>query len=184
MNILYPGSFNPITKAHIMIARTASEYLNDKVVFIPATDTYKKESLLTPFTVRYDLIRKTIAGDERLAVSDIEYQLSKKLQRQPKTVETIEYFPGTYLLVGADNFIHMDKWYRADTLFNKIKVVVYPRKGYEVKDHKYIDKVIVLDSDKIDISSSAIRSDPTKAGDLLDPKTYELIEQRYKKYFQ
>ena len=37
--LLFPGSFNPITNAHIKIAEIAQEKINaEKVLFIPAHD--------------------------------------------------------------------------------------------------------------------------------------------------
>ncbi len=184
MSILYPGSFNPITKAHIDIAKRVADHFDDEVIFIPATNAYRKDSLLTPFCVRYDLIKETIEGIKRLKVSDIEYRLLDILGHQPKTVETLDYNKANYLLVGADNFKYMDKWYKADELFAKIKVVVYPRRGYDIRDSKYYDQAIILKEDLFDISSTDIRANLEDTKTSLHPKTYDLIMTKYKRYFQ
>ena len=47
--LLIPGSFNPITNAHVDIALTAKKAVNaDAILFIPAHDTYvaKKKTLI------------------------------------------------------------------------------------------------------------------------------------------
>ena len=47
--LLIPGSFNPITNAHVDMALTAKKAVNaDAILFIPAHDTYvaKKKTLI------------------------------------------------------------------------------------------------------------------------------------------
>ena len=58
--LLIPGSFNPITNAHIERAKTAKEKINaSEVYFIPAHDTYvAKKKTLIPGKSRCRLIEE------------------------------------------------------------------------------------------------------------------------------
>ena len=99
-------------------------------------------------------------------------------------LKRLDYNKANYLLVGADNFKYMDKWYKADELIAKIKVVVYPRRGYDIRDSKYYDQAIILKEDLFDISSTDIRANLEDTKTSLHPKTYDLIMTKYKRYFQ
>ena len=56
--LLIPGSFNPITNAHVDMALAAKNAVNaDSIYFIPAHDTYvAKKKTLIPGYCRVELI--------------------------------------------------------------------------------------------------------------------------------
>ena len=62
--LLIPGSFNPITNAHVDMALTAKKAVNaDAILFIPAHDTYvAKKKTLIPGYCQYQIVMKIICG--------------------------------------------------------------------------------------------------------------------------
>ena len=76
----------------------------------------------------------------------------KELQkRNPDTEYTI--------VVGADSFKIMPKWYLGEEILKEFKVIVYPRKGYRVKTMCRRYKALYLEDAPLNnISSTQIRN--------------------------
>lgn len=187
MSTLYIGRFDPITKAHLHIALKALDLFDNEVIFVPVSDGYHNLPVL-PFDMRYRLIEYTINGIDKLEVSDIEDRIYQKTHKQPKTFETIEEMPCDHLLIGSDNFIHMHKWYKAEDIINKVKLIVYMRTNNteEIKRSPFYNKAFFIIDDIIDIKASDIRNDLTGHKYDLDVKTYRYITSNpdIKKYFK
>ena len=48
MDVVFIGSFNPVTKAHLMIAKEILKKPKvEKIIFVPVSDLYAKASLKT-----------------------------------------------------------------------------------------------------------------------------------------
>lgn len=66
---IYPGSFDPVTKGHLDILKTASEIF-DKVIIAVAKNSGKQGFL--PVDVRTDLIKQSIKECENVEVDSFE----------------------------------------------------------------------------------------------------------------
>ena len=70
-----------------------------------------------------------------------------------------KYYKEIELIIGYDNLVVFDKWYKPNEIFETAKVVVMKRsidKEHE-KDHEFYDKAIIVDTPYIEISSTEIR---------------------------
>ncbi|MCI5774088.1 MAG: nicotinate (nicotinamide) nucleotide adenylyltransferase [Erysipelotrichaceae bacterium] len=188
MNIVFIGSFNPVTKAHIMIAKEILKQKDvQKIIFVPVSDHYDKASLQTASWHRQQMLR--LACTDRMVVSDIEDRLAKQLGRQPKTYETLcalsQEYPQLTLLIGMDNYWDFPTWYRVDDLLSQFKVMVYPR-GHKDEDvttsplyPKYHQSFIFIDPIQVsDISATKVRAALQQQADvhaLLDEKVINYI---------
>lgn len=78
--LLIPGSFNPITNAHIEMAKTAQKAVNANMVyFIPAHDTYvAKKKTLIPGHSRCRLIEEATPKDMTYIPTEVNSFLPKK----------------------------------------------------------------------------------------------------------
>lgn len=172
--ILFFGSFNPLTKAHLKIAHKVNAIFNEEVVFIPVSDGYKKETLIMPFDYRYGMIEATIRDHSGLKVDDIEERIFKKTKRQMKTIETLSYFDKPKLLLGEDNFKNLKNWYRGKDIIDNYKLIVYKRSDDDIQGS---DKVFIIEDDIIDMSSTKARKalKEGKGENFLDLKTYEYL---------
>ena len=168
MNIVYCGSFNPITMAHLLMAQTTLNLLKaDRIIFVPASSLYSKAGLIDD-EERVKIINLAIEDNDRFVCSDIEIQYARENKRQLKTLETLNLLKKEYddlaLLIGMDNYHTLEEWYKVEELVKNYKIIVYPRVG-ENNDieacslyQKYSKSFIFLDTTLTsNISSSLVR---------------------------
>ena len=114
MTGLFFGSFNPIHKGHLQIARYLSEQgLVDRVVFVVSPQNpFKKGQSLLDAEKRIEIAAKAVAGDERMEVSDMELTMP----RPSYTIDTLNRFSRLYpeehfaLIMGEDNLKNFPMW--------------------------------------------------------------------------
>ncbi len=168
MNIVYCGSFNPITMAHLLIGQTTLNLLKaDKIIFVPTSSLYFKSDLLDD-EERVKIINLAIKDNDRFICSDIEIRFARENSRQLKTIETLELLKKDYdniaLLIGMDNYHSLESWYKAEDLIKDNKIIIYPRVGVENDLHslslyqKYPESFILLETSLTsNISASLVR---------------------------
>lgn len=162
------GTFDPIHLAHVNIAREAKERLNlDKVIFIPAgSQPLKIDKKVTRASLRFNMVEKAIEGYEGFEVSD--YEIEK--QGLSYTFETLEHFKKEdeelFFITGADCLLNLEKWKNIKRIFELCTLVVLTRPGYDEKslykekdyiEEKYNGKIVILELEGMDISSTDIR---------------------------
>ena len=103
------------------------------------------------------MARLARAEEEGVVASDFEFHLP----RPSYTINTLgaleAAFPGRefLLLMGADNWAKMDKWYRGAEIVSRYGIIVYPRGGEPVS--MLPANVKWLQAPLYDISSTEIR---------------------------
>lgn len=190
MKVVFIGSFNPVTKAHMMIAKEILKISEvEKIIFVPVSDLYGKASLNTDGHHRIKMLELVCQQD--MIVSDIELRLAQSLQRQPKTYETLlalsERYHDLTLLIGMDNYFDFPTWYKVEELLKRFKVMVYPRANEQADVRlsplyePYQDRFIFIDAIKIsDISATKVRKllhQQCDVKDLLDEKVIAYIKE-------
>ena len=141
--IYYFGTFNPIHLGHIRIANEIGQAFKDKVCFVPAYDSPWKPGLKDNFNHRCKMIK--LCGQ---TCSKIE----KDLPQPSYTYKTVKHIIGTtedvrgdgrlQMIVGADQFIEIEKWKNYEFLRDNCFFIVIPRndlyiKGMMEKGFKY-----------------------------------------------
>lgn len=177
------GTFNPVTKAHIMIGELARETIGANIViYVPSNTDYMKS------WKHYD--------DENIMRSDNRYQMLEKcIQMTPfihtelkfvdnceiehvvsgKTYDTLAYlckkygirFEDLYLVMGTDKLDDFCDWYKAEDIIRKYNIFLIKRNNEDIKTKMsknilfsaYQNHVITNDgfAELQDISSSKIR---------------------------
>lgn len=181
---IYSGSFDPITKAHIFLAKNLINlgYI-DKVILVPASDLYEYKNLLD-FKKRVDMIKLTISNDESIIVDKIEYSKSYK------TYNLLEYFKGDYnedeiyFICGSDNYINLNTWHDSEKLIKENKFMVLLRNHF-IEDleniyPEYKDNFIFIDNDILISSSLAreyIKNNNELVKEVLDEKVVEYVRK-------
>ena len=175
---LYFGSFNPLHKGHVAIARYVME--NCKVdsvrLVLSPQSPFKDNTILQDPQLRLQELSRSIerfnteyaaqvqATSERtnikfLEISTIEFDLP----RPNYTYNTLQHLKSiepdtTFLIVmGADNLAVIEKWHRGLEILKEFEVLVYPRTGFDTR--ALCDKygATYLDAPLNDISSTMIR---------------------------
>lgn len=154
MNIgLFGGTFDPIHRGHLALARAARERGNlSRILFVPANaPPHKQRQPLSPFPHRYAMIALATAQERDFTPSLMEapedFELvgpSKEKTRPAKpnyTVDTVKRLKQSFkkadrlfLLIGIDAFEDIAKWHQAEALFRECEFVVASRPGYSLAD--------------------------------------------------
>lgn len=128
---VFQGTFNPIHKVHLQVAKFALEnYGFDKVLFIPAYLPPHKEVDKSLARHRYNMVKLAISDVDGFDISDIEY----KREGRSYTYLTILELKKIYnisdkvnFLIGTDAFEKIDTWYETDKLKEHLHFIVFPR---------------------------------------------------------
>lgn len=141
--LLIPGSFNPITNAHVDMALAAKKAVNaDSIYFIPAHDTYvAKKKTLIPGYCRVELINSMDnCAENNIHALDIEttsffpqrtYNTISQLREEAeKNYEFNEY----YICLGMDNIKTLTSWYNWEPFVNEYNFVACVREGQNLDE--------------------------------------------------
>src|SRR5215472_10839413 len=128
MNIgLFGGTFDPIHRGHVNVARAAAERFElQQVWFVPADISPLKQKLpVTPFAHRYAMVTLALAGEKSFLPSLLEAPVCESdTKRRPsysiETVQRVKKMIGRrdklHFLIGMDAFRDIARWYQAEAL--------------------------------------------------------------------
>ena len=147
MNIaLFGGTFDPIHRGHLVVARAAAEKFKLKQIwFVPADiSPLKQEIPITSFYHRYAMVSLALAGEKDFLPSLLEAPDpdSDGRQRRPSysidTVRRVKARLGKsdhlYFLIGMDAFKNIAKWYQPEELLGACDFIIAARPGYSLAD--------------------------------------------------
>ncbi len=158
---IFGGSFNPVHKGHVMLAKflSQSQYLDEVWLTLSPQNPFKASSDLLDDKHRLAMLHLATKGIEGGEVCDIELSMP----RPSYTINTLEALSQQYpkyefrLVIGGDNWNVFDRWKDYQRIIDEFGVVVYPRPGYELKPIQ--DKnVVTVEAPLADISSTEIRN--------------------------
>src|ERR1019366_5726492 len=154
MNIgLFGGTFDPIHRGHLALARAARERCNlSRILFVPAdVPPHKQRQPLSAFAYRYAMIALATAQEKDFTPSLLEAPedfdaagpgKGKTRTAKPNyTIDTVRRLKQSFkkadrlfLLIGIDAFDAIAKWHQAEALFRECEFVVASRPGYSLAD--------------------------------------------------
>jgi len=158
MNIgLFGGTFDPIHRGHLALARAAREQCNlSHILFVPANaPPHKQREPLSDFAHRYAMVALATALEKDFAPSLLEAPThfepsgGRKDKRPGKTpaenpnytIDTIRRLKSTlkkadrlFLLIGIDAFDDIANWHQSEELFRETEFIVASRPGYSLAD--------------------------------------------------
>jgi nicotinate-nucleotide adenylyltransferase len=142
---LYGGSFDPVHRGHLAVARAAAERFDlERVYFVPAdVQPLKAQQAVTNFYHRHAMLALALAGEARFVPSLLEApEIVRASGRAASyTVETVARMrarmeSGTrlYFLIGMDAFEHISKWRAPVELLRSAEFIVVSRPGFPLED--------------------------------------------------
>ena len=186
------GTFNPIHNGHIQLAKCAYETLKlDKVLFMPSGNSYLKKNVLDA-KHRVAMTQAAIADCPNFELSLVEVEREGNTYTYDTLQRMTAKHPDTdyYFILGADSLLYIDKWKEPEIIFALCTLVcavrddsdmnVLRNKGEELA--KLGAKIVYLNMDKVDISSTAIREGVRLGSDISDMvpcKVLDYIKQEH-----
>ncbi len=133
--LVFGGAFNPPTKAHIDLARSAVEQTGfEKVIFVPSKMRYITEDQQKDYAfddhARLAMLRRIAEGKAWMEVSDYELQCAE----QPRTYRTLchlrEEGYECRLLFGSDKLVELQTgWRHVEEIASEFGIVCMERYG-------------------------------------------------------
>jgi len=157
---LFFGSFNPIHTGHLIIANHVLNETNlDKIWFVVSpVNPFKVNAELLDENARLSLVDMATRSDERLAASDVEFQLPKP----SFTINTLLVLKERYadydfcIIMGSDNFKDLNRWKDYENIIANYRILIYSRKDFDIKN-EWNGNIDLLNAPILDISSTSIR---------------------------
>ncbi|HTS28894.1 MAG TPA: nicotinate-nucleotide adenylyltransferase [Bryobacteraceae bacterium] len=157
---IFGGTFDPIHKAHLAIARRAANDLQlDRVLFVPAAHPpHKAGRAHASYEDRLRMVELACEGEPRFEASRLEQGTARSYSID--TIENVkkELGPGDrlFFIIGADAFAEIRTWHRWQDVAHAVCFIVVSRPGhlYDAPRGVAIER---LDSMEIPISSSDVR---------------------------
>ena len=151
MNIgLFGGTFDPIHRGHIALARAALErYKLHRICFVPANiPPHKQRQPLSPFVHRFAMLALATAEEKAFVPSLLEApeesEAGTRKDRAAKpnyTIDTVRRMKQSFknadklfLLIGMDAFADIGKWHQSEALCRECEFIVANRPGYSLAD--------------------------------------------------
>ena len=170
---LFGGSFNPIHRGHLIIARTIMEQIElERVIFLPATNPpHKQADQLLCATHRGEMVRLAIAGESGFDFSD--YDMTR--DGPSFTIDTVNHFQQIlgsdvllHWIIGADSLVELTTWRQVNDLIDICQIITAVRPGWENIEWEKLRDVVgdqrleklqtgLIQTPLVDISSTDIR---------------------------
>ena len=165
---LMGGSFNPIHRGHIALARAALESGRvERVLFLPTGNPpHKKEGLADKFD-RLRMVELAVEHEAGMAVCREEIDRDGVIYTVDTLAALKRKMPDCTLtyLIGADTLRALGTWRRVETVIERCKFLVMMREGETREEVIRLAglwtqrgaQIDFLDARKMDISSTQIR---------------------------
>ncbi|MBJ04934.1 MAG: nicotinate (nicotinamide) nucleotide adenylyltransferase [Flavobacteriales bacterium] len=174
MNIgLFFGSFDPIHRGHVFIAKHKQiAQKTDQVWFVITPQSpFKNGKISASFSHREKMARMALSDHPDLYVSNIEINMPSP-QYTTNTLKYLKVKHPTYrfsIIMGFDNFVSLVdmKWKDSNYILNNFKIFVYNRhiedetisfSNYIIKSYKkFKPNITALSGTRLPTSSTSVR---------------------------
>lgn len=152
---VYVGSFNPVHKGHIKVAKTVLKKLVDKVIIVPTLNYWNKNNLIN-INNRINMLKfyetNNIIIDTKNNKYEYTYQVLRNIKKEYKNSEI-------YLIIGNDILENFSKWKNINEIL-KYNIIVIKRNNIDLNIYKQYEKYNFIYLDKVskkEISSTVVR---------------------------
>lgn len=158
---IYGGSFNPIHNGHIAIARAMldCDAVDEVWLMVSPQNPLKQSADLLDERLRLDMTRRATADIPCVTACDYEFHMPRPSYMWHTLQSLSRDYPDREftLLIGADNWQVLDRWYHADDIIAHYPIRIYPRRGYDIEASTLPHNVKLVDTGLYDVSSTMVR---------------------------
>ena len=160
----FGGTFNPVHNGHIRLASFLREEYHLPEVWLSLSPQNPLKNASHPGATDADRFRMLRLACE--TVSGLQaWDGELKMARPSYTFNVLEklkndgYNPT--LIIGADNWINFNRWFKHDEIISNYQIIVYPRPGYNLHEESELSPNVsfALSAPQTDVSSTEIRTD-------------------------
>jgi nicotinate-nucleotide adenylyltransferase len=157
------GTFDPVHRGHLAIARVALECgAADRVLFAPAArNPHKSQEPVASDSQRLAMLRLALGTDPRMVMWDWELTQAPPSYTWNSVDQLRREFPGCELswIIGADQLPGLHRWHRIADLVQHLGFLVMARPGTELTIPPIPGlRARCLPNPPLDIAASAIRA--------------------------
>ena len=163
---LLGGSFDPVHKGHLAISKIALKKIKlDQIYWIITKKNPFKKKVHFSLEHRIKLAKKFTKNINKIQVLYLD-----KIVKSSRSINLINYFikkkkiNNIYFIIGSDILMELHKWKSWKKLLKLTKLIVFSRKGYDMKVKKSIvvkhlknKNITFIKNKPIVISSSLVR---------------------------
>ena len=132
---IYGGTFDPVHKGHLEVARRVLELFElEEVLFVPASVPPHKSAISSVFH-RFAMLALATEQDARLRISTVELDKPER----PYAVDTVERMQiamgahrHLFFMIGADSWSEITTWHEWQRLLRMCDLIVVTRPGYDL----------------------------------------------------
>lgn len=165
---IFGGAFNPVHNGHINLAEKYISLLGlDKLFIVPtANPPHRASDSFAPAECRFDMLSLAFAKNDKVEISDVEFQSSQKSYTYNTVLKFKEMLGKCemFLIVGQDQFLSFDKWYNYEALLKEVALCTAAREENSrekiidfAQNILHLDKYYLADFEPVVVSSSCIR---------------------------
>lgn len=151
------GSFDPVHKAHVKLAKEALKKGGvDQVWFMPTWETPLKDRLFCSYEDRCAMLERAISPYRKMHLCTLE----KELGAPSYTIKTVKELKRRYpkhtftWIIGSDQANQLQKWKDIDELISLIHFMVFPRDHIDVKSAYPLQ---FIEMDEVKMSSHEVK---------------------------
>ncbi len=128
---IFGGAFNPVHNGHVNLAKSYIDILGlDRLLIIPtANPPHRTGSDFASAEDRINMLILAFEGVEKAEICDIEFKLGDKSYTFNTLNALRDIYPDDdfYLIIGQDQFLYFDKWYRYADILDMATLCTAPR---------------------------------------------------------
>lgn len=203
----FGGTFDPIHKAHVKIARHLRKALHlDRVLFVPCSiPPHKEQAVISDPFYRFAMVSMALAGEEDFIPSSLELERGEKsytIDTMTELRDRLGEKEDIVVIIGSDSLAELGTWRSFEELLEMCDFAVAPRPGYPLEQivpplssrirsrisesapsgdsRQRAKKIFTPALPLFDVSSSSIREKLHKGEDvsgLLHPSVLEFIKK-------
>lgn len=179
MVIVFGGSFNPPTIAHLnIVKKLLKTFKGSTVLILPVGDDYKKPELVH-FSIRYEMLTLLFKDLENVYISSLES--TAHYQGTLYSLNRLsEQYNDLYFVIGSDHLEGLKQWIKYEELLKTYPFIVMNRKTGLSKEEaeKMFEKqphcFTYVDFES-EISSSTVRNVLDKREEYLTKEVHDYI---------
>jgi nicotinate-nucleotide adenylyltransferase len=175
---LFGGTFDPVHRGHLAVARAAADAFGLSLVYFAPADIppHKQKRKLTDFQHRFAMLALATAEDMRFVPSLLDSftgQPNYSIDSVRRLKKTLKKSDKLYFLIGMDAFKDISTWRMPQELLAECEFIIANRPGYSLAD---VAKALPKDLQPADVYLRSLRKERANGSLVVPGATLHLLK--------